>query len=245
MIAAIRSEWIKLTTVTVTWVLVICAVAFPLVVAILTALLAEDVTGETLAGVITGTTVVTAMLFGVVASVGITGEYANNTIRPTFAAMPDRWRPLLAKPIVTAGAAAALTTVIVIVGWFGGRLVAGESASEDLDGTGAALFGVVLLAIGLTLLGYGLGLLIRNTAASICVLLLWPLIAEGLIAALLTAIGGEEAAKWLPYSAGIQMAIVDIGDEAVLGRVAGGIYFFAWVLAILVFGLITAKRRDA
>ena len=73
----------------------------------------------------------------------------------------------------------------MVVGWFGGRLAAGESASEDLEGTGAALFGVVLLAIGLTLLGYGLGLLIRNTAASICVLLLWPLIAEGLIAALL------------------------------------------------------------
>ncbi len=245
MIAAIRSEWIKLTTITVTWVLVICAVAFPLVVSILTAVLAEDVTGETLAGAITGTTVVTAMLFGVVAAVGITGEYANHTIRPTFAAMPDRWRPLLAKPIVTAGAAAVLTTLIVVVGWFGGRLAAGESASEDLEGTGAALFGVVLLAIGLTLLGYGLGLLIRNTAASICVLLLWPLIAEGLIAALLSGVGAEGAAKWLPYSAGIQMAVVDIGDEDVLGRVTGGVYFFAWVLAILVFGLITAKRRDA
>ena len=43
-----------------------------------------------------------------------------------------------------------------------------------------ALIGVVLLAVGLTLLGYGLGLLIRNSAATICLLLLWPLIAEGL-----------------------------------------------------------------
>ena len=41
------------------------------------------------------------------------------------------------------------------------------------------------------------------------------------------------------------MAVVDIGDEDVLGRVTGGVYFFVWVLAILVFGLITAKRRDA
>jgi ABC-2 type transport system permease protein len=245
MIAAIRSEWIKLTTLTVTWVLAIAALAFPLVVSILTALLAEDVTGETLAGVVAGTTVVSGMLLGVIASVGITSEFGNQTIRPTFAAMPDRWRPLLAKPVVQCGLAAVLTVVVVVVGWFGGRLLAGESASEELEGTGPALIGVVLLSIGLTLLGYGLGLLIRNTAASVCVLLLWPLIAEGLVAALLSGVGAEGAAKWLPYSAGISMVVVDVGDEETLGRVGGGLWFFAWVVAILLLGLIRTKRRDA
>jgi len=246
MIAAIRSEWIKLSTIRVTWILAIVAVAFPLVVALLTAALAEDLSGETLAGVITGTTVVSGMLLGVVASNGITGEFSHQTIRPTFAAMPDRWRPLLAKPIVHVGLAAVLTATVVGVSWVAGRLIAGDSTSEDLEGTGAALIGVVLLAIGLTLLGYGLGLLIRNTPATICVLLLWPLIAEGLIAGLLTAVGAEGATKWLPYSAGISMAVVDVGGgDDTLSRVGGGIYFFVWVLAILAFGLYTAKRRDA
>jgi ABC-2 type transport system permease protein len=245
MIAAIRSEWIKLTTITVTWLLAIAALAFPLIVSFLTALFADEVTGETLAGVVSGTTVVSGMLLGVIASVSITSEFGNQTIRPTFAAMPDRWRPLLAKPIVQCGLAAALTTVVVLVGWFGGRVIAGDDASRDLEGTGAALLGVVLLSIGLTLLGYGLGLLMRNTAAAICVLLLWPLIAEGLVAGLLSAAGAESAAKWLPYSAGISMAIVDVGDEDTLGRVGGGLWFFAWVLVIFVLGLLSAKRRDA
>ena len=91
---------------------------------------------------------------------------------------------------------------------------------------------MIFLAIGLTLLGYGLGLLIRNSAATICLLLLWPLIAENLIAGLLNVAGADGATKFLPYSAGIDMAIPDPGDD-VLGRIpGGGLYFFAWVLVI-------------
>ena len=42
MIDAIRSEWIKLSTITVTWVLALLAVLFPIVVTVLTAAFAED-----------------------------------------------------------------------------------------------------------------------------------------------------------------------------------------------------------
>ena len=62
----------------------------------------------------------------------------------------------------------------------------------------------MLLAVGLTLLGYGLGLLIRNTPATICILLLWPLIAEGLIAGLLSVAGAEECARFLPVLGRVQ-----------------------------------------
>ncbi len=245
MIAAIRSEWIKLSTITVTWILAIVAVAFPFVVTVLTAAFADEPSGETLAGVVTGTTVVSGMLLGVIASIGITNEFSHNTIRPTFAAMPDRWRPLLAKPTVHVALTFLLTAVVVALSWAVGRVIAGDSASTDTEGTAAALIGVVLLAVGLTLLGYGLGLLLRNTAATVCLLLLWPLIAEGLIAGLLTAVGAEDATKWLPYGAGINMAVVDSSGEETLGRVPGGLYFIAWVVAITAFGLWSAHRRDA
>ena len=101
VIDAIRSEWIKVSTVTVTWVLAIIAVAFPLVVTILTTAFADEFwDGEDLAGLVGGLVIVTSMLLGVVATIAVTNEFAHNTIRPTFAAMPDRLRPLLAKPIV-------------------------------------------------------------------------------------------------------------------------------------------------
>ena len=243
MIDAIRSEWIKVSTITVTWVLALLAVLFPVVVTLLTAMFADDMSPSDLAGVISGTTIVAAMLLGVIASIGITNEFSHGTIRPTFAAMPDRWRPLFAKPIVQVAIATALTVGIVVVAWLAGGAIADDPTSLD-DGAGAALVGVVLLAIGLTLLGYGLGLLLRNTAATICLLLLWPLIAEGLIAGLLSVAGAEGAVKLLPYSAGFNMAIVDPDPDS-FGRVAGGLYFFAWVLVIAVAGMFRTRRRDA
>ena len=136
------------------------------------------------------------MLLGVVASIGITNEFSHNTIRPTFAAMPDRWRPLLAKPIVqVVHRRSSLTVAIVVVSWL--RRWGHRRATRRRSTTGPvpALVGVVLLAVGLTLLGYGLGLLVRNSAATICILLLWPLIAEGLIAGLLSVAGAEGAVQ--------------------------------------------------
>lgn len=247
MIDAVRSEWIKVTTVTSTWVLAIVGAAFPLVISLLTAALDGDngfYDGSDLAAVIAGTAVVSSMIFGVVATLGITSEFSHLTIRPTFAALPDRWRALVAKPIVHVAMSAALTVIIVVVAWVVGSALAAGDQSLDDEGALPALVGVVLLAVGLTLLGYALGMLVRNTAAAICILLLWPLVAEGLIAGLMGAAGVEGLQRWLPYVAGIGMVVTESDSES-LGRVGGGIYFFVWVLGLLALGLFATNRRDA
>jgi ABC-2 type transport system permease protein len=158
--------------------------------------------------------------------------------------MPDRLRPLLAKPIVQVVIALVLSTVTVAASWGIGAAISGDSPNAG-DGTAVpALLGVVLLAVGLALLGYGIGLLIRNSAAAVCLLLLWPLIAEGLIAGLFQAIGFEDGVRYLPYASGFNMALTEPDPES-FGRVGGGLYFFAWVIAIAVLGVVTARRRDA
>ncbi len=245
MIDAIRSEWIKVSTLRVNWILAIVAVVFPLLVTVLTAVFTEEpLTGEDLAGLVAGLTIVSAMLLAVVSSLGITNEFSHGTIRPTFAAMPDRLRPLLAKPIVQVAIAVTVTVSIVVVGWLAGATIG--DGDQSLDDTGAvpAMIGVVALAVGLVLLGHGLGLLIRNSAATVCILLLWPLIVEGLIAGLLSAAGAEGLVRFLPYSAGFNMAVIEDDPDA-FGGIAGALYFFAWVAVIVVLGVVTAKRRDA
>ena len=157
---------------------------------------------------------------------------------------PTACDPLLAKPIVQVAIAFVVTAAIVVAGWIAGSALADGTQSLDDEGVKASLVGVVLLAVGLALLGYGLGLLIRNSAAAICLLLLWPLIAEGLVAGLLTVVGGEGLVKFLPYSAGINMVAVERPDDS-FDRVTGGVYFFVWVAVILVLGIISARRRDA
>ena len=76
MINLLRSEWIKLRTVTMNWVLAIIAVAFPLVITLLNAFFEGDkdgFKGRDLVSVLTGTTVVASLLCGVIAAASITG----------------------------------------------------------------------------------------------------------------------------------------------------------------------------
>lgn len=245
MIDALRAEWIKFSTLRSSWVLVIVAVAFPLVILLLTAAFADDIgTSAEVAEFVTGTTVVSSLLLGTLAVLSITSDYGHNTIRPTFAALPDRWRVLLAKPIVQVAVTVAVVILVVVVGWVGVSAFAAGDQSLSADGVVPALVGIVLLAVGLTILGYGLGLILRNTALAICFLLLWPLIAEGLIAGLFAALGWHGLQRWLPYQAGFNLIIADEPDDH-LSRLGSGLWFFAWVLAIAAVGLWSAKRRDA
>jgi hypothetical protein len=76
-----------------------------------------------------------------------------------------------------------------------------------------------VLAAGLSLLAYALGLLIRNPAAAVAVLLLWPLlIDEVLISGLLDA---TSALQVLPYAAGLNMAAIE-PDETSSGECQEG-----------------------
>ena len=68
MINTLRSEWIKLRTVRMNLVLFIIAVAFPLIVSVLVASLGDidDLRASDVVGLVTGSSVVTALLLGVV-----------------------------------------------------------------------------------------------------------------------------------------------------------------------------------
>ena len=242
VIDAIRSEWIKVSTITVDLgARLLSAVAFPLVVTVLTAHLAPRTSRrrDPLAGVITGTDCGDGDAARRGGLLGITNEFSHGTIRPTFAAMPDRWRPLLAKPIVQATLASVVTAADRHRGLDRRRPRSPRIQSLD-DGAAPPSSASSCSAIGLTLLGYGLGLLIRNSAAAICLLLLWPLIAEGLIAGLLSVAGAEEAGP-VPALLGRVQHGGHRPDPTRFGRVAGGAYFFAWVAVILVLGARTRR----
>jgi ABC-2 type transport system permease protein len=250
MAHVLRSEWIKLRTIRMNWVLVIIAVGFPLVVTTLTAALidVDDIDTEDIVGLITGTSVITAMLLGVVGAATITGEFGFGTIRVTFAATPKRTRVLLAKAIVTVAVAVVVEAVVVLTCYgVASAIASSRDAPLDLgasDGATPAIIGIVAFAAIVALLGYGLGLLIRNTPAAVAVLILWPLVAENIVAGIMAAAGVDEPLKWMPYQSGIAMGFPDLGDET-FGRVQGGLYFFAVALVVTALGAIATNRRDA
>jgi ABC-2 type transport system permease protein len=246
--ATLRSEWIKLRTVRMNTVLVIIGVLFPYGICVLTAVFSDsDVSRRDILGFTTGASLLTALILGVVGASSITGEFTHNTIRPTFAATPRRMRVLIAKTMVLAAGSAAVT-LFVVLGNFAVTMFISDrrnrlTPSNDFD-PWPALVGTVLLGVLVTLFGYGIGLLVRNQPTAIALLLLWPLLVEGLISGLLFVAGVDDPSRWMPYSNGLRLASPDtIGDG--LSRVGGGLYFFAFVAAIAAAGALITSRRDA
>ena len=248
MTHALRAEWIKLRTVTVHWILAIIALAFPVVVTTLVALFSEGFfSSDDLASLITGLTIVSAMLLGALSVISLTSEYSHSTIRPTYAAIPHRLRVIGAKMITNSVVIGAITTVIVFVSWtIASPILSSRDKPVSIgdDGVLPSLISIVVLAVIVSWFGFGLGLLIRNSPATVTIFLLWPLLIENLIGLVLTLIGGDGITKWLPYAAGITATVAE--DESdVLGRPGGLIDFGAVSLAIVVIGTLLDDRRDA
>ena len=248
MIDQLRSEWIKIRTVRVNFVLALIAAVFPLIVVGLVALLSKDeqrAAGDLVESV-TATLVLTALLLGVIGALNLTGEYSHQTIRTTFAATPQRSRVLIAKAVVTVVATLIFAAIVEFVTYLAGSVIlSGRDAEVTLAGSDkAAMAGAVVLAGLLSLLGYGLGLIIRNSPATVAVLILWPLLLENIARAVLAAAGIENQTPWLPYQSAISMANPDLGSGDP-SRLQGGLYLGAVVLVLVLIGLFVNEHRDA
>ena len=244
----LRSEWIKLHTVRVNYVLGIIAAAFPvIVVALITALVDDEAsTADDLVNIVAGTMTLTALLLGVISALNLTSEYSHGTIRTSFAAVPQRRNVLLAKAVVTLVAMMVFAALVEIITFTIGALILnGRGADVSIGGTErAAMLGVIVVAGMLALLGYGLGLLIRNSAATVTMLVLWPLLLENIARAVLSAAGVENPDPWLPYQSALGMADPDLG-EGDPTRIRSGLFLGVVVLAFVVIGIIVNERRDA
>lgn len=251
MINILRSEWIKLRTVRMNLVLFIIAVAFPVTVCVLVTALQKkkDINTVDLAGLVTGTSVVTALLLGVVGAVSISSEFAHGTIRPTFAATPRRGRVLIAKAAVIAVFAAVAEALVVVFCFAVSSAIAssrGASISLGNEPTArAGMIGVVVFAVIVSLLGYGLGMLLRITPVAVAVLILWPLVVENIIVAILSAAGVDNPTNFLPYVSGIRLGNPEDVQPGEIGRIAGGLFFAAFAAVIAAVGATLTARRDA
>jgi ABC-2 type transport system permease protein len=250
VIDLVRAEWIKLRTVVMNWVLVAIALLFPLAVTLLTAYFRgdEQMDARQLLEVLTGSSFVPALLVAVIAAASITSEFGFGTIRVTFTATPRRSRVLIAKAMVLVVSAVWLQTIVVLIGALGGKALA-ESQGSFIDfadvPTGLpALLGTVALAGIMTLVGLGLGMLVRSTPAAIAMLILWPLMAEGLIGGLLQLVfDGVDIVSWMPFRVGFSIATIESfgGPE----RLVAGIYFGAVGIGLCALGGWAVHRKDA
>jgi ABC-2 type transport system permease protein len=178
-------------------------------------------------------------LFGTLGVQIIGQEYRFNTIRPTFTAAPWRVRVLFAKLAVVTTATAAVALVMVAVCGVIGAVMLSPFAIDGTDQR--VVWGTVVFCAGWTMLGMGLGAIIRQPIAAMLVLLVEAFVVENIIVAI-----SEGAAKWMPFINGIQMTVREPEDSGLLrSPLGGGIYFFIVAAAIWAIGAFLANRRDA
>jgi ABC-2 type transport system permease protein len=246
----IASEWLKLSTVFAHKVLVIVALAFPIIVGALLATFGDVASGPDsieMAEFVTGMMIVSTMLLGVVAAIGLTSEYTHNTLRPTYAATPSRARVLAAKLLVSTAVTLVVASLVAFGCWFITSSIfksrGGEVSIGD-DPVLTVLISGIVLSVIVTWFGFGLGLIIRNSPAAVSILLLWPLLIEGLLILVVGLIGWDGLGKYAPYQAAIVAGTANPDSDA-LGRPGGHIWFAVVAVALVALGVLLDERRDA
>ncbi|HUY43254.1 MAG TPA: ABC transporter permease subunit [Acidimicrobiales bacterium] len=109
---------------------------------------------------------------GVIGALFITAEYSSGSIRTTLAAVPKRFRLVAAKSIVLAAVVVVVAEVACFVTFsIGQSIFSGVVPSASLSNAGvfrSVLFAGFYLTL-LSLIGLGLGLILKQSAASISV----------------------------------------------------------------------------
>jgi ABC-type transport system involved in multi-copper enzyme maturation permease subunit len=247
--ALLRSEWIKATTVRANKALLAVAVVVSLLISWATAAFAADTFatgGEmTATDVFVLPTLLTAVLSAVAGILLFTSEVQHGTLAGSLTAHPSRWPVVAAKGLVAAGFGVLLGAIGLVTG-FVGALAGGVEVGDTSALPTLAIWGVLYTA-GAAVLGLGIGMVVRHSAAAVSGLLVWWLVVEGLIVSFAPA----RAARFVPFDTGFRTLGVESEFDAPEILAAGlpnwqhAAIFWGYVLVALVVGTAMVVRRDA
>lgn len=243
MPAATRSEWIKLTTLRSNKVIA----GFSAIASGLAAwAIAQFVTDPTTtADLITFPTVFVAVFGATVGILVFSSEVQHGSITPTLAGQPSRAVIAASKAIITAGAGIFLALVSMGGAAIGSELggnIMGDTATLGGDIGRAALYGALASVLGL-----GIGMITKQSAAAISGLLAWWLVVEGLVQAFVS----ETYTRFMPFSAG--STLLGLGDgppgepvsETALSYIESGLVFGGYAAAAVAIGTLLLYKRDS
>jgi ABC-2 type transport system permease protein len=255
---ALHAEWTKLRTVPSTAWLLLTAIVLTVGVSTLATVVekcptscSQDTPKLSLTGILLGQAAV-----AVLAVLVISGEYSSGMIRITLTAVPRRATALAAKAIVLVGVVLAVGAVAVLGSVLAAHYIlpgngfTGANGSEALSlsagPTLRAAGGSVLYLALVALLGLGLATALRDSAASIAVLLgllyIVPLFTQ---LGVLDPVWQHRLERYGPMTAGLAIqATRDLG-KLPIGPWPGLGVLAAWAAAALLAGGLLLRLRDA
>lgn len=256
----LRGEWIKLRSLRSTWwILAFAALIMPaFAIARMSSIaqVPEAVGHPSLVGAVYVTSGVAfvQLAFAVLGVISVAGEYGSGQMRTTLTASPRRVRALAAKLVVTVLAAVATSVLGVALAWGASTPWFEETGMTVslLDPQDARIIlGTPLYLGAITALAFGVGAIVRSSAAGISIVV-------GLLLVLENALGMvpwapvQAFGAYLPSSAGSRLlqsddvgSVITASNTALLGHWEGFGVLLLWVAAVLTAAAIVLRRRDA
>ena len=188
------------------------------------------------------------LLIASLAVVLIASEWGTGMIRSTFSAVPKRTPALLAKNLIIAlisfvvGAGAAFISFLVAQ-----PILHSEDLTLTLsdDGVLASILNTGTCLALIAVFSMAIGTLLRNTAGGV-VTAIGIIFVLPLVVSIVEGIADwiPDAARFLPSNAGTQLVTAGSIAEGSLTQLEGGLVLAAWAGVLLIISLIVTKRRD-
>lgn len=244
--AALRSEWIKLTSLRANRAILALTASISAVVAGgLAATASASDPALPASELFIYPLPLVAMLAAVAGILMFTSEAQHGTLAVILAARPARWVVVAAKTTTAAGVGLALGVTGMVAG-FVGAAVGGAELGGGSHLVSRALWAALYIVLA-ALIGLGVGMVVRHTAAAITGLLMWSFVVESLFAPLLP----DGVLHLLPFSTGYRL--LDAGPQfeppvVIADQLARPVYalvFAGYALVSLAVGTALLSRRDA
>jgi len=247
--AAIRSEWIKLRSVRATTIFAGLSIAIGVAMSLILGAVVKTDPYEHLPFTIGNTFLVSiwiTTLFAVVAGTLLfTSEVQHGTLAGALTSRPS-------KPIIVAAKTSVAAVLGLGMGALGivGGLVGGIASGMDTGDTSGAIPGVAWALVLTTLasvLGVGVGLIVRHSAAAVTAVLVWALAVETLVRGILPA----TVTRLLPFTAAHGLtgtrSATDTPEAlaAALSNVANALVIGLWAAGAVVIGTALWIRQDS
>ena len=250
MTALVRAEWTKLFTTRVWIGLLLGSIGLVvLFAALLTGFAGNPESGlppvgnpayEQLAMAVPANVNILFLILGII---GMTQEYRHRTATPTFLTTPKRGRVVIAKLVGYALAAIPFALVVLAVNYLVVAIYAGARGdAPSLTGDNLRVLTSSGLALVIyTVIGVGVGALLRNQVGAIVGSLVYLFVVEGII---VRAIPGlRDIYKWLPGGA-LEALTATFEGPDLLEAWQGGLLLLGYGLVAAVLGTFLAVRRD-
>lgn len=247
--AAIRSEWIKLRSIRATPIFLGLSTVLGVGMALILGRVVKTDPYDHLPFTIGNTYIVSTWLttlFAVVAGTLLfTSEVQHGTLAGALTARPSKPVVVGAKACIAALLGLAMGALGIVGGFVGG--LASGMDTGDLSGAGSRIAWALVLTTLASVLGLGVGLIVRHSAAAVTTVLVWALAVETIVRGIVPA----DVARLLPFSAAhgllgtrasadtpesLAAALSSVGNAAVIG---------CWAAAGVAIGTALLIRQDS